>query len=235
MNAIDGILDFWDEHKKAVIAVIIMVLCLMISASIANSFVKKRDAAYRSLQDVNNEITQVEDQLKQPVTKYRDLDHGYSAARVAQDTLTLEGKGTGVNNSNEWLSAFLTWSSGSEYETNRQWFIEKLGSNNVFVTDIMRSYDSTNLSLDNSSLIDPDKISCKLSDTKFYVESIDENTGVYNYVIVAYFNGKNAFSNSAFTAMDKVQCYIITVSTDADGNVMPETWTAAAGPVANIY
>ena len=227
------VLDFISEHKKAVIAVAAMILCLLISGGIANSFTKRSDAAEGSLTKVENEISAVQDQLNQPKTKYKELDHGYHKDRVDSDTATIIGKGTGNGNTNEWLSRFLTWSSGAEYNENRNWFVEKLGSNNVFCTEIMRPYD-TELSMDGSAVVDPDKVQCQLTDTKVYVNSINENTGVYDYVIFAYFNGKTAFSNNAFNALDRVQCYIITVSTDAEGNVLPDTFIVSAGPTANF-
>ena len=229
------ILDFISKHKKAVTAVLIVILCLILSGAITKGFIKSRDKAARNLDDVKNNISQVQDQLKQPITKYKELDHGYHLARVNRDKDILEGKGTGPNNTNEWLSRFLTWNSGQEYMKNRDWFVEKLGSSNVFLTDIMRPYNADSTSLDKQgALIDPDKVGCTLTNTKVYVNSIDENNDTYNYVIFAYFNAKTAFSNNAFNAIDKVQCYIITVSVDADGNVLPDTFVASAGPSANI-
>ena len=168
------ILDFISEHKKAVIAVAAMILCLLISGGIANSFTKRSDAAEGSLTKVENEISAVQDQLNQPKTKYKELDHGYHKERVDSDTATIIGKGTGNGNTNEWLSRFLTWSSGAEYNENRNWFVEKLGSNNVFCTEIMRPYD-TELSMDGSAVVDPDKVQCQLTDTKVYVNSINES------------------------------------------------------------
>lgn len=230
------ILDFIEEHKKAVIAVVLTILCLIISGAIAGGFTKSRDAAARDKQNVENNISQVEDQLKQPITKYKELDHGYHKTRVERDKAILEGKGTGVNNTNEWLSRFLTWNNGQEYTDNRNWFIEKLGASNPFVTDIMRAYDDTYMSLDDhNATVDASKIACNLVSTDFYVNSIDENTDVYNYVIIAKFSAKDAFSNDAFNAIDKVQCYIITVSVDKDGNVLPDTFVVSAGPAATTW
>lgn len=228
------ILDFIEEHKKAVIAVVIAILCLIISSAVANGFAKGRDNAARDLQNVNNNISQVQDQLNQPITKYKELDHGYHLSRVDRDKKILEGKGTGVNNANEWISRFLTWSSGQEYTDNRNWFIEKLGASNTFVTDIMRPYDANATSLnEQGALIDPDKVGCSLSNIKVYVDSIDENNDTYNYVIFAYFSAKKAFENN-FDAIDRVQCYIITVSVDKDGNVLPDTFVVSAGPTSNV-
>lgn len=230
------ILDFISEHKKAVAAVLIALLCLILSGAIAKGFTNSRDAAARDLQNVNNNISQVQDQLNQPITKYKELDHGYHLARVNRDKAILEGKGTGENNTNEWLSRFLTWSSGQEYTENRNWFVEKLGSSNVFVTDIMRPYDADATSLNaQGALIDPNKVGCTLNNTKVYVDSINENNDTYNYVIFAYFNAKTAFSNNEFDAIDKVQCYIITVSVDADGNVLPDTFVVSAGPTSTVF
>jgi hypothetical protein len=230
------ILDFISEHKKAVAAVLIALLCLILSGAIAKGFTNSRDAAARDLQNVNNNISQVQDQLNQPITKYRELDHGYHLARVNRDRTILEGKGTGENNTNEWLSRFLTWSSGQEYTENRNWFVEKLGSSNVFVTDIMRPYDETHLSIDDHDTIsDADAVGCTLNNTEIYVNSINENNDTYNYVIFAYFNAKTAFSNNEFDAIDKVQCYIITVSVDKDGNVLPDTFVVSAGPPSTIF
>lgn len=225
------ILDFISEHKKAVIAVAIMILCLLVSGGVAGSFAKKSDAAEGSLTKVQNEISVVQDQLNQPKTKYRELDHGYHQSRVDSDKAKLIGEGTGNGNTNEWLSRFLTWNSGKEYNENRDWFVEKLGSNNVFCTEIMRPYD-TEVYMNGSAVADPDKVQSQLSDVKIYVNSINESNNVYNYVIFAYFNAKTAFSNNAFNALDKVQCYIVTVSTDSEGNVMPDTFVVSAGPAS---
>lgn len=232
------ILDFLQEHKKAAIAVIVMIFCLGVSGAIAGNFAKKTQAAQESLHEVENKISNVQDQLKQPKTKFRELDHGYKQSRVDRDTEILIGAGTGNGSTNEWLSRFLSWSSGEEYKENRNWFVEKLGASNIFCTEIMRDYD-TELSLSESGGVnDPNQIQCALDVDKtkksVYVNSINENTGVYDYVIFAYYNGKAAYENRLFDGMDKVQCYIITVSVDADGNVLPDTFIVSAGPASTI-
>lgn len=232
------ILDFLQEHKKAVIAVVIMILCILISGGIAKSFAKSNASAADSLSTVNNKISNVQDQLNQPQTRWKELDHGYHKSRVERDVKTLIGAGTGNGNTNEWLSRFLTWSSGDEYKENHQWFVEKLGSNNVFCTTIMRSYDKEISLSDSGTVNDPNNIKCELDKDKtaanVYVNSINESNDTYNYVIFAYFNAKAARANQSFDAMDKVQCYIVTVSVDADGNVLPDTFIVSAGPTSTI-
>lgn len=233
------ILDFLQEHKKAVIAVVVMIVCLGVSGAISGQFAKQAAASAESLHEVENKISNVNDQLKQPKERFRELDHGYQKDRVERDTKIIIGAGTGNGGTNEWLSRFLSWSTGDEYNENRNWFVEKLGASNVFCTTIMRDYD-TNVSLGESKkdVIDPNNVTCTLDIAKtegsVYVNAIDDNTGIYEYVIFAYYNGKEAYANTAFDAMDKVQCYIITVSVDADGNVLPETFVVSAGPASTI-
>lgn len=224
------ILDFMSEHKKAIIAVVVMILCLLISDKISDGFVSKRDEAAKLLQDTQNKITDTQDKLNQPVIKYKELDHGYRKDRVTRDTDILEGKGTGPKDdsghpTNEWLSRFLTWQNGEEYVDNRNWFVEKLGANNVFCKNIMRPYDPSGLTLrDSNTYIDANNIGCQLDRIEVYVDSIDESNNTYNYVVFAYFNADVASRNSMFDAMDRTQCYIINVSVDADGNVLPDTF-----------
>ena len=232
------ILDYLQKHKTAVIAVLVMVLCLFVSGAVSKSFATKTAAAESSLHDVENKISNVQDLLKQPNIKYKELDHGYKKNRVDRDTEIIIGAGTGNGSTNEWLSRFLSWNSGTEYTENRNWFVEKLGAQNIFCTEIMRDYD-TNVSMsETGSVNDPNKIQCILDVEKtkksVYVNSINEDTGVYEYVIFAYYNGKAAYENQSFTGMDKVQCYIITVSIDKDGNVLPDTFVVSAGPTSTI-
>lgn len=232
------ILDFLQEHKKAAIAVVVMMICLIVSGSVAGSFAKKTDTAASSLHEVENKIYNVQDQLKQPKTKYKELDHGYSQSRVDRDTEIIMGAGTGTGSTNEWLSRFLSWKSGDEYKENRNWFVEKLGAQNIFCTDIMRDYNTEASMGNNNRVNDPNSVQCILDVDKtkksVYVNSINEDTGVYEYVIFAYYNGKAAYENQSFDGMDKVQCYIITVSIDADGNVLPDTFVVSAGPTSTI-
>lgn len=231
------ILDYLQKHKKAVIAVLVMVLCLFISGAVSKSFATKTAAAESSLHEVENKISNVQDQLKQPKTKYKELDHGYKQSRVDRDTNIIIGAGTGDGSTNEWISRFLSWNSGKEYNENRNWFVEKLGAQNIFCTEIMRAYN-TDVSMAGTSVNDPNKVQCVLDVDKtkksVYVNSINEDTGVYEYVIFAYYNGKAAYENQSFDGMDKVQCYIITVSIDADGNVLPDTFVVSAGPTSTI-
>ena len=63
------ILDFLHEHKKAVIAIAVMLLCILISGGIVKSFAKSNASAADSLSTVNNKISNVQDQLNQPQTK----------------------------------------------------------------------------------------------------------------------------------------------------------------------
>lgn len=231
------ILDYLQKHKKAVIAVLVMVLCLFISGAVSKSFATKTAAAESSLHEVENKISNVQDQLKQPKTKYKELDHGYKQSRVDRDTNIIIGAGTGDGSTNEWISRFLSWNSGKEYNENRNWFVEKLGAQNIFCTEIMRAYN-TDVSMAGTSVNDPNKVQCVLDVDKtkksVYVNSINEDTGVYEYVIFAYYNGKAAYENQSFDGMDKVQCYIITVSIDADGNVLPDTFVVSAGPTSTV-
>lgn len=229
------ILDFLQEHIKAVIAVIVMIVCLGVGSIVSGQFAKQADASANDLHIVENQISNVTDKLNNPEERPNELDHGYQKDRVERDKQILIGKGTGNGKTNEWLSRFLSWESGEEYNENRNWFVEKLGASNVFCTTIMRDYDAE-LSMDDSEkdIIDPDEISCELKETEFYVNSIDDNTGIYEYVIFAKYNGKEAYANTAFKAMDRVQCYIITVSVDADGNVLPDTFVVSAGPASTI-
>lgn len=233
------ILDFLQEHIKAVIAVIVMIVCLGVGSIVSGQFAKQASDSANDLHTIENQISNVNDKLNNPEKRYKELEKGYKESRVERDTKILIGAGTGNGGTNEWLSRFLSWNTGDEYNENRNWFVEKLGASNVFCTTIMRDYD-TNVSLGESKkdVIDPNKVTCILDIDKtekaVYVNSIDDNTGIYEYVVFAYYNGKEAYANTAFKAMDRVQCYIITVSVDADGNVLPETFVVSAGPASTI-
>ena len=234
------ILDFLRDHKKSAIAIVVMVLCLIISGAISGKFADNTSSAADSLYEVENKISDVQDQLKATKIKYKELDHGYHQSRVDRDANIIIGAGTGSGSTNEWISRFLSWKSGEEYNENRNWFVEKLGAQNIFCTEIMRAY-STDVSMSGTSVNDPNNVQCILEVDKtkksVYVNSINENTGdtgVYEYVIFAYYNGKAAYENQSFTGMDKVQCYIITVSIDAEGNVLPDTFIVSAGPTSTI-
>lgn len=231
------ILDFLKDHKKSAIAIVVMVLCLIISGAVSGTFAKHTVDTEDSLHEVENKISNVQDQLKQPKIKYKELDHGYHQSRVDRDTNIIIGAGTGNGSTNEWISRFLSWNSGTEYNENRNWFVEKLGAQNIFCKDIMREYN-IDVSMSGTSVNEPNKVQCILDIDKtkksVYVNSIDESTGIYEYVIFAYYNGKAAYENQSFNGMDKVQCYIITVSIDAEGNVLPDTFVVSAGPTSTI-
>lgn len=229
------IMDFIDGHKKAILCAGIALICIILSSAVAGGFVHNRNAAQKTLNDLQNQVANTQTQLDQPHVAYKELDHGYSQDRVDKDTAIIEGK-----EKNEWLSRFLSWKDGKTYVSNRQWFIDNLPDkeDNPFLVNVMKAYNADAVSLvdKQSDSVDPaDDISCtpNWTNTSIYVESINSATDVYNYVAFVYFNAKKAYENNAFTAMDKVECYVVTYSINADGKV--SNFVVTAGPASSQY
>lgn len=204
MEVLNKIKSMLKEHLVLVISILICIFLGLVGGSISGSAKKDYNAVYDQLTKVNNQITQTSTTNQEVVYVVESLENGLDKSRWAADDTIIT----------EWIYDAFNFDSASEYNQNREIYVNRLGASDDFVINVMPPYIAgyTELRNENSEVDDGNSINMHITGFKSYVDKIEDDK--YSYVAVVTCAST---SKSGYTGSSNV---ILTYTIKGDGSVV---------------
>jgi hypothetical protein len=184
------------KHAMLAMCFAVFIVMLIIGRLINNNGLKQYNTALEQLNRVKNEtITQTINTEQKQTVNYKQLVGGLDKNRWYNDDVIMS----------EWIYPAFTFSSVSEYNENRNTYVNRLGLANDFVVNVMPPYT------EGLSSVSSD-INMKIDRFTSYVDGISGDT--YSYVAIVVCSSTKKDGSTGTSSV------ILTYSIDADGNVL---------------
>lgn len=168
------------QHQGLIICIVALLACMLVG----NIFSSSSDTRVAELENIlvqyQNEIERMTKSLEDVRTIVTDQEHGLVSSRVNEDIQFME----------EWIAPAFTWTGADDPETGynfkRSIFVERLGENHPFVVNYMPPYEGHMVEGANGQVTMGSELNGYIDRMPTYVTGIDEETGVYSYVMFLY-------------------------------------------------
>lgn len=209
MNKIKQVLR---ENIGLLIMIAISAVIFLIATGYLDSAYNKKARLQSEIAELKNQIEHVSSQNDNQSVVIIENELGLDLERKNKDDRTMV----------EWISPAFTFDNSNEYNANREIFVERLGQDDQFVKEIMPPYiDGITAGAEydkDGNLISSEgaKFNMEIASNGFesYVVSVDDKTGVYQYLatLKVTSHNKNGYSGTGKTV-------VLTYSVDKDGNI----------------
>lgn len=204
MEVLDKVKSLIKEHIVLAISVLICFVLMILGNSISGSAKADYLVVHNQLTNVNNKIINISTKNQEVEYVVKPLENGLDKARWAADDIIIT----------EWIYPAFNFEGATEYNTNRDLYVTRLGSSDDFVINIMPPYISgyTTMNSESSEVNNGNTINMSISSFKSYVDKIDGDN--YSYVAVV------SCSSTANTGGSGASTVILTYTISGNGSVV---------------
>lgn len=196
------------KFRYVILTFFISIILIVITAFIGMIVKMQNETAVGTLSDINNQIASlnVESTKIKNVTKDFLEVHpdGLDESRISNDNVIIW----------EWVRPAFEFNNSTEYNENRNLFVERLGSTHPFVVDVIPPY----VAVSDSKKWDDDgtRIHSSVSQIETYVIDFDKD-GTYEYAAIL---NRSSYKSSGAADLENTGDVMLTYKIDASGNVV---------------